>query len=179
MRALPGPAGRVPIHALTANTGEDDRARCLESGMQGMLSKPVPAAALRDLLRHGTARTAPPPSPETGDLLDGRRLAELRRDLPAATLASLCRQCLEDMEERLNALAGALAGGVAADMEREAHALAGMAGSYGLAAVERQARAVLAAARRRDDAAARSAAAALPEGFARSRAALLAWLSTP
>jgi CheY-like chemotaxis protein/PAS domain-containing protein/HPt (histidine-containing phosphotransfer) domain-containing protein len=177
LRALPGPAGRVPIHALTANTGEDDRARCLEAGMQGMLSKPVSAAALRDLLQHGTARNAPPPHLEAAGLLDAGRLAELRRDLPAATLSSLCRQCLEDMEERLHALGRAVAHGAPADMEREAHALAGMAGSYGLAAVERQARAVLSAARRQEGTAARSAAAPLPDSFARSRAALLAWLS--
>ena len=46
----------------------------------------------------------------------------------------------------------------------------------GLAQVERGARATLAAARRQDDAATRTAAAGLPDAFARSRAALLAWL---
>jgi hypothetical protein len=42
--------------------------------------------------------------------------------------------------------------------------------------VERAARATLAAARRQEIAAARAAAAGLGEGFAHSRAALLAWL---
>jgi CheY-like chemotaxis protein len=178
LRDLSGLAGGVPIHALTANTGEEERARCLAAGMQGMLSKPVPAAALREVLQHGAPRAAAPPAAPApaADLLDTARLAELRRDLPAATLASLCRQCLEDMEQRLQALAAALAEGEAAGVEREAHALAGMAGSYGLALVERAARATLAAARRQDIAAARAAAAGLGEGFARSRASLLAWL---
>jgi CheY-like chemotaxis protein len=174
LRALPGLAGGVPIHALTANTGEEERARCLAAGMQGMLSKPVPAAALREVLQHGAPRAPAPPL--AAGLLDTARLEELRRDLPAATLASLCRQCLEDMEQRLEALAAALAEGEAAGVEREAHALAGMAGSYGLALVERAARATLAAARRQEIAAARAAAAGLGEGFAHSRAALLAWL---
>jgi HPt (histidine-containing phosphotransfer) domain-containing protein len=109
-------------------------------------------------------------------LLNTARLEELRRDLPVAVLGTLCRQCLDDMEERLTALRSALAKTDPAEVEHEAHALAGMAGSYGLAQVEREARATLTAARQQDATATRAAAADLPETFARSRAALLAWL---
>jgi HPt (histidine-containing phosphotransfer) domain-containing protein len=109
-------------------------------------------------------------------LLNTARLEELRRDLPPAVLGTLCRQCLDDMEERLAALRSAFANADPAEVEHEAHALAGMAGSYGLAQVEREARATLIAARQQDAAITRSAAASLPETFARSRAALLAWL---
>ena len=180
MRALPGHAGRVPIYALTANTGEEDRARCQAAGMQGMLSKPVPAAALRDVLQQGATRPVPAipagPVPSAPRLLDATRLEELRRDLPPAVLGTLCRQCLDDMEERLAALQSALAQANPVEVEHEAHALAGMAGSYGLAQMEREARATMTAARRQDDVATSSAAASLPETFTRSRAALLAWL---
>ncbi|MCC7187064.1 MAG: response regulator, partial [Acidobacteria bacterium] len=190
LRALPGPAGRVPIFALTANAGEEDRARCLVAGMQGMLSKPVPASTLREVLQLGSPqpgpeiaaaapavprRTAVPPDP---GLLSEARLGELRADLPPATLVRLCHQCIDDMAARIRQLDAALAEGDGAGVEREAHALAGMAGSYGLARVEHTARSVLAAARRQDIAAARFAASGLSDSFASSRATLLAWLPT-
>lgn len=174
LRALPGPAGQVPIYALTANTGEDERARCLAAGMQGMLTKPVPAAAMREVLQGAApAAIAAPPN---ADLLDPARLAELRRELPVATLATLCRQCLDDKAHRLAGLASALSSGDADAIEHEAHALAGMSGSYALGRMEHQARAILAAASCRDLAAARTAARGIDDAFARSRAALLAWL---
>jgi CheY-like chemotaxis protein/HPt (histidine-containing phosphotransfer) domain-containing protein len=175
LRALPGPAGQAPIFALTANMGEEERERCLAAGMQGMLTKPVPPAVMREVLKGAApSATAAPVDP---DLLDPARLGELRRELPAATLVNLCRQCLDDMAERLASLASALSGGDADAIAHEAHALAGMAGSYALGRMERQARAVLAAASCRDLAAARAAARGIDDTFARSRAALLAWLT--
>ena len=174
VRALPGLAGRVPIFALTANTGEEDRARCLAAGMQGMMSKPVPAAMLREALQFG--RVAPAEAgPVVEGLMDGARLAELRRDLPAAVLATLCRQCLEDMAARLEALEGAIEMEAGEAVEREAHALAGMASSYGLARIEAKARAIMGPARAGNVVAAREAARGIGDAFAQSRTALLAW----
>lgn len=172
IRALAGPAGRVPIFALTANTGEAERARCLAAGMQGMMSKPVPATLLREALQHGTTLSAPPPA---DSLLDTARLAELRRDLPPGVLTTLCRQCLDDMRDRLAALETALAGHAAEPVEREAHALAGMASSYGLARIEAQARAILAPAHAGDIPTARTAARGLADTFDQSQIALRAW----
>ena len=184
LRALPGPAGRVPIFALTATTGEEERARCLAACMQGMLSKPVPVALLREVLRQGGGgpALAPPAgsapdsaSPLANALLDAARLAVLRRDLPEATLATLCRQCLDDMADHLDTLRAVLARDSAEPVERAAHALAGMASNYGMARIERLARATMVAARRHDMQAARDAARGFADAFAQSRAALLAW----
>jgi CheY-like chemotaxis protein len=46
IRGLPGHARDVPIVAVTADTIDDDRARCLEAGMDEYLAKPVSATAL-------------------------------------------------------------------------------------------------------------------------------------
>jgi PAS domain S-box-containing protein len=50
IRALPGGAGRTPLLALTAATGEQDREECLAAGMGGVLVKPVRRTQLRQVL---------------------------------------------------------------------------------------------------------------------------------
>jgi CheY-like chemotaxis protein len=66
IRALSGPASRVPIVAVTANAMADDRRRCLAAGMDDYVSKPIASATLAQLLgRHLgvpiAATTRPPP----------------------------------------------------------------------------------------------------------------------
>jgi len=59
IRALAGPANRVPIVALTANVMPDEIAACRAAGMQAHLAKPIDAAALIALIdRLGAAAPA-------------------------------------------------------------------------------------------------------------------------
>jgi len=52
IRALPGPAARVPIIALTANVMSHQRASYLAAGMDGVAAKPIaPAALIGEIVR--------------------------------------------------------------------------------------------------------------------------------
>jgi signal transduction histidine kinase/ActR/RegA family two-component response regulator len=63
IRALPGPAGRVPVVGLTANVLTTDEQACRAAGMNAFLTKPVTSDRLRETL----ANTLPSPeaAPET------------------------------------------------------------------------------------------------------------------
>lgn len=53
IRSLSGPAGKVPIIALTANADPDDAAAYIEAGMNGVVEKPMkPDTLLRALQEH-------------------------------------------------------------------------------------------------------------------------------
>ena len=55
IRALPGPVGRIPIVAMTANVMPEQRASYLAAGMDAVVSKPVEARALLAALQQVTA----------------------------------------------------------------------------------------------------------------------------
>ncbi len=56
-----GRSRRVPIIAMTANAMEGDRERCLDSGMDDYLAKPIVVQQLRDLMDRRLAATADAP----------------------------------------------------------------------------------------------------------------------
>ncbi len=61
LRAMPGPAGRVPVLALTANDSTAQESAAHAAGMQGVLGKPIDAQALEHaLLRICRQRLAMP-----------------------------------------------------------------------------------------------------------------------
>lgn len=42
----------TPVVAVTAYTGEEDRRRCREAGMDGFLSKPINTEDMMEMIRH-------------------------------------------------------------------------------------------------------------------------------
>lgn len=59
IRALAGPASRVPIVAVTANAFDEDRKAALAAGMDDFVAKPFRKATLFDALRKALLRAAP------------------------------------------------------------------------------------------------------------------------
>jgi CheY-like chemotaxis protein len=50
IRAMPPPISNIPIIALTASAVQDTRDKCLESGMNDYLTKPLKIGQLKDML---------------------------------------------------------------------------------------------------------------------------------
>jgi signal transduction histidine kinase/CheY-like chemotaxis protein len=179
IRALPGPARVVPICALTGNESPEDRARCAAAGMNQVLAKPVAPDALTAVLGRLVWHHQPaalPLEPWGGSaappLLAAARLADLRANLPAATLTDLVQQAIAELTERLAPLQTALASGNTAAIEAEAHAMAGLAGGYAMAALEARLRSIRSAIRAGSMAEAASYGAEVPALLVRSTAAL-------
>ncbi|WP_448192196.1 PAS-domain containing protein [Azospirillum sp. sgz301742] len=138
IRALPLPAGARPIIAMTADTMEGDRERCLAAGMNDHVGKPVDRARLLDTV----ARWLPaePAAPGGGvaeeaedgpaaDTLDAEVLEQLARDLDQELLADVIRQFVDETQARAGRIAEAEDD--VKVLAQEAHTLKSTAGTFG------------------------------------------------
>ena len=118
------PGRRTPIVALTASAMAADRTRCLESGMDDYLAKPVWDEHLAAVLRRLVATPAVPAAAPTG--LD-------QADLPHAELVE---EYLRTMAPRVDVLLERLGAGAADDVVALTHDLrptSAVVGAYHLA----------------------------------------------
>ncbi len=155
LRDLPGPAGRVPVVAMTADTEEADRVRCQDAGMNDHVAKPVDRALLLETVEKwlrasqrseasadGSAGFGPcaAAAPEAaGEVLDREVLAQLAQDLEADLLADVLRQFVEETQERVARITEETDRAV---LTREAHTLKSTAGTFGARALCSAARAL-------------------------------------
>jgi signal transduction histidine kinase/CheY-like chemotaxis protein/HPt (histidine-containing phosphotransfer) domain-containing protein len=143
IRALPPPAGAVPIIALTASVRPEDRDRCIEAGMTGYVTKPIDLIALLGAVDQALAgrRAGQRGAEPAGEwpLIDRATLDELRGAVEPGRLPQLIAVFVEETEARLAELEAARAAGDVAAIGRLAHLLKSAAGTFGATALARAA----------------------------------------
>ena len=139
------PGRRVPIVAVTAGTGGDDRARAAEAGMDGMLIKPFEPNELRDEVESRLRGAAPRPepaaapeednagaSPGEGEPVAFSRLVEISSG-DEEFMRTLIGIFLNDTERHISNLENALQERESDKIIHEAHAIKGSSGHAGAA----------------------------------------------
>jgi PAS domain S-box-containing protein len=140
IRRLPPPMKDVPILALTANVMESERTRCLTSGMDRCLTKPIVWSDLLAALATVVAgkpfpapevpQGAQPGPAEDGDLIDRSRLDAMAAKMPPALFRQMVARSLHGAAEGCQRLRDESA--PPATRAAEAHRLRGTAGTFGL-----------------------------------------------
>lgn len=135
LRARPGWTSEVPILALTANASREDRARCLEAGMNAFLTKPVERtrllSAVSDLLAEKTTRQNEPANStnntqNTGSLFHQETIDQNFSDFPEL-FDEIIEQFETELVERLHNAETALRRGDLDHVRAEGHAIKGAA----------------------------------------------------
>jgi PAS domain S-box-containing protein len=141
IRALPLTAANVPIVALTANAFKDDQDRCLASGMNDFLSKPVTSPGLQRMLERWVKVASEPavlqlqaegPCSAADSLQNVRKtLEEMAGMLGAEIVPEVLALFAATADELLPALQRAIVGGDFVLLERHAHRLKGTLAQIG------------------------------------------------
>jgi PAS domain S-box-containing protein len=138
IRQIEGPAGRVPIVALTANAMRSDQDACLGAGMDDFVSKPLdPDDFLNtihrfvgDTERDASVAAAPVEEAAHPDL-DDAQLDGLMKLMPPARLRAIIENFLSSAQTRLQRIEACSQSGNLVGMAREAHDLKGVSGNFG------------------------------------------------
>ncbi len=137
------------IIAMTANALRGDRDRALAAGMDDYIAKPINQRELAALIGEwsvkirgngngshiGARAGADEPEAVSNEIVDGKRLAELRelaRDEEPHWLSELVHMYVADAENRITSMREAAAAGQAAEVGRLAHALKGSSRNLGV-----------------------------------------------
>lgn len=145
VRRLEQGGQRTPIIAMTANSMQGDRERCLAAGMDDYLTKPLRAHALKDALTHWITKPAVGSTPSGaeldtngnpgaggggGELLDETLVAELEQ-LGGEVLSNAVRVYADQATGQLSELTIAIGRGETLTVAKVAHKLKGAGRTLG------------------------------------------------
>jgi PAS domain S-box-containing protein len=127
-----GKEERTPIIALTAHALEGDRQKCLDSGMDDYVAKPLRLQTIQALIERipglrPVTRTAPPPGASDG-LFDPAPLGEIGDPQTESTLVTMF---MEQASQRLPKLMTAIENADGEALHSLAHGLKGSAATIG------------------------------------------------
>lgn len=140
LRALPGPAARVPVVALTANDSVTVRQDAAAAGLQEVLAKPVDGERLRRTLARVLGAQGASPAdehhakaaPPSLGLLDTERIEDFRR---LGLMEDLLPDSLAGMRRMVQELDSCAAVGNAEGLRSTLHTLVGVSGETGARAL--------------------------------------------
>jgi CheY-like chemotaxis protein/HPt (histidine-containing phosphotransfer) domain-containing protein/PAS domain-containing protein len=177
IRDLPEPRGDIPVIAMTAHTGAEERRRCLAAGMDDHVGKPIDRAMLATVLRRlagppaGGAKpagngTEPAESADiqpAADLVNDDVLNQLRNDAGPALVSELIAAFMAETDERLVRIAAAVEAGNYEEIAADTHSMKSSSGTFGALSLQVLSARLEASATRGDAAGVASAHDALPE----------------
>ncbi|MBL1275759.1 MAG: response regulator [Ectothiorhodospiraceae bacterium] len=136
----------TPVIALTANTSDEDRKACFESGMDDFLVKPMRIKAVIEvfsryldvsniLIKKSKDTSAPVISNNTSDHFDEKLLADLEDILSSDQLTEVVTLFIEHSERRLSELYNAFQERNVEGLESVSHSLKGSSANLGAKAL--------------------------------------------
>ncbi|MGE0094351.1 MAG: response regulator [Alphaproteobacteria bacterium] len=134
LRALAGPAGKVPVIAMTANVMKGDREKYLGAGLNDYVAKPIDRAKLIAVLARWSMRPEAPSAPAHGTsdgILDETALADLEGAVSQLVFRQLVATHVTDTRAGIGRLRAAAASRDLAALRTEAHILHGTLGTMG------------------------------------------------
>jgi CheY-like chemotaxis protein/HPt (histidine-containing phosphotransfer) domain-containing protein len=130
IRAAEADGGRIAIVGLTAGSGPDNLAACMEAGMDAVTTKPITLTRLRAALAEGLG-TAGRHCAETAPETTTSRLRDLVEMLGEEAVAEIVRTFAEDTQATLATMRRAAATKDTQTTHRSAHSVAGAARNVG------------------------------------------------